>query len=330
MAGLLQQYGLGLKGINRVKNPLALADGELRTAQNAGISLVRARAGIRKRSGYGLLLPGAGDPLLAILPIPFDDWNPGSPVTALYPPYPAFPGAPYLGAPHDLADDGFTIDWTGALWADLYKLFLSLLDDFSTLVDGYDGKDVGNVLTYTFTGLTPGTPYYVKVVASNDRGDGTASNVRNPTTTGAPPTSGSFVLSLSSDSPPFSFSALAGQTAWLDQGFDQIALDGGAAIPIGSLPAGFSVLSASLIAGQASRGSSGTGQVFYTAYGDSEVEVTPWAADLLTVSPAITLPKTVVQLATNNELRVVGGNNGVTLSDAGVIRIEGTYEIVGG
>ncbi len=51
MAGKINVYNLGEKGVNVVKSPIHLTDGELRSAQNAIFDPASAEGGIRKRGG---------------------------------------------------------------------------------------------------------------------------------------------------------------------------------------------------------------------------------------------------------------------------------------
>jgi hypothetical protein len=80
MAGLLQQFGLGLKGVNRVSNPIDLKEGELRLAQNAALSTKHGRAALIKRKGMSLVHDatdeGATGKVLTIAPMPFTDRDP--------------------------------------------------------------------------------------------------------------------------------------------------------------------------------------------------------------------------------------------------------------
>jgi hypothetical protein len=80
MGGLLQQFGLGLRGVNRVANPVDLKDGELRLAQNAALSTKHGRAALLKRKGMSVVHDatdeGATGKALAVFPMPFTDIDP--------------------------------------------------------------------------------------------------------------------------------------------------------------------------------------------------------------------------------------------------------------
>lgn len=270
MGANLVQYGLGLLGLNRVKNPLSLKDGELTVAQNAAVSLVRARAGIRKRPGFGLLLPGSGDPLLALLPIPFDDWNPGDPVVPLYPPYPPFPGPPWTGpVPSSVSDTGMSLTWPPIPWADWYNLFLSLLDDMSspTAYSVYGGA------SYDLSGLDPGTPYFFQVQGVNDRGSGPLSDVSSASTTGEPPppefpSSGTFYLY-----PVEQDDQVVGsdteQTLSVSFG-STIHIVGLGDVSIASLPPGFSIVYAMAWVSWIASNGAGYAPVWYASWNGAE------------------------------------------------------------
>ena len=71
----------------------------------------------------------------------------------------------------------FSANWTALLGADTYYLDVSTVSDFSSFLSGYQNLNVGNVLTYTVTGLTcGGTVYYYRVRAENSCGFTSYSN----------------------------------------------------------------------------------------------------------------------------------------------------------
>jgi hypothetical protein len=80
MAGLLQQYGLGTKGVNRVANPIRMREGELRLAQNAALSTIRGRAALGKRKGWALVIDtttdGASGGVLSVISVLMTDSDP--------------------------------------------------------------------------------------------------------------------------------------------------------------------------------------------------------------------------------------------------------------
>lgn len=71
-----------------------------------------------------------------------------------------------------------TIDanWDASSGATSYRLDVDDNADFSSPVTGFDDLNVGNVVTYTVTGLTCGTTYYYRVRAVNDCGTGANTN----------------------------------------------------------------------------------------------------------------------------------------------------------
>jgi hypothetical protein len=72
--GKSNTYTLGEFGVNRVKSPIHLVDGELLTAQNAEVSSDKGNRAIRKRAGLGKLnTSAAAGAILAMTNIPFPD-----------------------------------------------------------------------------------------------------------------------------------------------------------------------------------------------------------------------------------------------------------------
>jgi hypothetical protein len=71
----------------------------------------------------------------------------------------------------------FTANWVGVIGANGYRLDVSTSNSFSTYLRGYQDLDVGNVTSYTVTGLTANTTYYYRVRAYNEGGTSDNSNV---------------------------------------------------------------------------------------------------------------------------------------------------------
>jgi len=87
-----------------------------------------------------------------------------APASTLPPPPPT--ALPATG----LTSTGFTANWLSASGAGGYRLDVSTNAGFSTYLSGYQNLDVGNALSRSLTGLTPGTTYYYRVRAYNAHG----------------------------------------------------------------------------------------------------------------------------------------------------------------
>ncbi len=61
--------------------------------------------------------------------------------------------------------DSFTINWAAVIRADSYVLDVSTVSNFATRIAGYDGLNVGNVTSYTVSGLPENTPIYFRIRA---------------------------------------------------------------------------------------------------------------------------------------------------------------------
>ncbi|MCL4548364.1 MAG: fibronectin type III domain-containing protein [Bacteroidetes bacterium] len=85
--------------------------------------------------------------------------------------------APVATAASNITANGFTANWNHSAGATNYWLDVSTASDFSTLVTGFDNKDVGNVATFDVSSLSTGFTYYYRVRASNANGTSTNSNI---------------------------------------------------------------------------------------------------------------------------------------------------------
>lgn len=102
------------------------------------------------------------------------------------------PGTPTSSAATNVASTSFSANWSapGSGGAVLdYRLDVATDSGFTAFVSGFNGLNVGNVTTYSVTGLTGGTIYYYRVRASNDAGASSNSSTQNLTTVLAAPTS---------------------------------------------------------------------------------------------------------------------------------------------
>lgn len=103
---------------------------------------------------------------------------------------PLTPLAPVASAATVIACNSFTANWAAAtdanhLSADITKYYLDVAIDagFTSMVPGYTNLDVGNVTTFSVTGLSTGTNYYYRVRAMNVCGTSVSSNVIGPVQT---------------------------------------------------------------------------------------------------------------------------------------------------
>jgi large repetitive protein len=94
------------------------------------------------------------------------------------------PVNPTVTSATTIAETGFTANWNASPSAATYFLDLSTDPAFGSFVGVYNNKDVGNVTTLSFTGLSSGTSYYCRVRANNASGtsgnSGTVSALTKP------------------------------------------------------------------------------------------------------------------------------------------------------
>ena len=91
------------------------------------------------------------------------------------------PDAPLALEATDITQATFTANWEAADNADGYLLYVSQ-DDFTTHLDGYDGKDITG-LSEVITELEPETTYKYRLKAYNEDGESGYSNIIEVTTT---------------------------------------------------------------------------------------------------------------------------------------------------
>ncbi|MSM39796.1 MAG: hypothetical protein GJT30_09295 [Geobacter sp.] len=86
------------------------------------------------------------------------------------------PGAATATAATSVTTSGFSANWGSVTGATGYYLDVATDSGFTSLVTGYNNKDVGNVVTAAVSGLSAGTTYYYRVRAYNASGTGADSN----------------------------------------------------------------------------------------------------------------------------------------------------------
>ena len=64
-----------------------------------------------------------------------------------------------------ITNNSFTLNWASSQGSDSYHLDISTSPSFTTFLTGYNNLNVGNVLTYNITGLSPNTTYYVRLTS---------------------------------------------------------------------------------------------------------------------------------------------------------------------
>jgi len=97
--------------------------------------------------------------------------NSSNTITAL-----TLPGAATTTAATSVTATGFTANWNAVTGATGYFLDVATDSGFTTPVNGYGNKDVGNVAASAVSGLTVNNTYYYRVRAYNSSGSGATSN----------------------------------------------------------------------------------------------------------------------------------------------------------
>jgi len=97
------------------------------------------------------------------------------------------PEAPVAQEASGIIQVSFTASWAVSTYANGYELDVSTSNTFSTFVTGFNNKDVGDLTSYSVTGLTANTTYYYRVRAYNTYGTSPNSGTITVTTLMNPP-----------------------------------------------------------------------------------------------------------------------------------------------
>ncbi len=87
--------------------------------------------------------------------------------------------APTVTTVNTLGANSFVARWNAVSGATGYRLDVATDSNFTNMVSGYNNLNVGNVTSYTVTGLAPSTTYYYRVRATTSTG----SSFNSPTVT---------------------------------------------------------------------------------------------------------------------------------------------------
>ncbi|NTW31492.1 MAG: LamG domain-containing protein [Bacteroidetes bacterium] len=87
--------------------------------------------------------------------------------------------APTANTATNIQQTSFSANWSALSGATSYNLDVSANSGFSSFISGYNDLNVGNVNTYSVTGLTCNRFFYYRVRANNSCGAGSNSNTIN-------------------------------------------------------------------------------------------------------------------------------------------------------
>jgi hypothetical protein len=98
------------------------------------------------------------------------------------------PGIPTAALASSTNTSSFTASWSAVSGATTgYRLDVATDSGFTAIVSGFNNLDVGNVTSYSVTGLTSGTTYYYRVRAYDAAGQGANSSTITVATSICPP-----------------------------------------------------------------------------------------------------------------------------------------------
>ena len=89
------------------------------------------------------------------------------------------PDAPAVDAAANIGTHGFDANWSASTSATNYLLDVSVTNNFTNYVAGYEQRVVGNLTNGSVTGLTAGIQYYYRVRAENATGASTNSAMQS-------------------------------------------------------------------------------------------------------------------------------------------------------
>ena len=96
---------------------------------------------------------------------------------------PCAPNAPNAKNATNVTFSSFTAHWSSVTGATDYRLDVSTTNTFTTYVPGYQNLSVGNVTSYSVTGLNANTTYYYRIRGYNGCATSPNSNVKGVKTT---------------------------------------------------------------------------------------------------------------------------------------------------
>ncbi|NJD22679.1 MAG: fibronectin type III domain-containing protein, partial [Melioribacter sp.] len=92
------------------------------------------------------------------------------------------PSAPVEQAASAITASNFDANWNASTGATGYYIDVATDNGFTSFVSGFSNRDVGNVVTYTVTGLASSTQYFYRIRAYNTGGTSSNSGTADATT----------------------------------------------------------------------------------------------------------------------------------------------------